>query len=236
MGKRLNQQRRGKGSPTWRVPSHRFWGAVKLPVKQGKGVVLDLVRDAIHSAPLALIKWEDGTEFLLPAAHGIAVGDIIEYSQGAEVKPGNVLPLGAIPEGTRIFNIELQPGDGGKLVRTAGSFAIVVGKEGDEVAVKLPSGAIKRLDARCRAVVGTVAGAGITEKPILKAGKKFHIMRAKNKYWPRVAAASMNAVEHPFGGGRVHRHTGKPETTSRNAPPGRKVGYIAARRTGRRKR
>jgi large subunit ribosomal protein L2 len=174
--------------------------------------------------------------FIVPAATGISVGQVIESGDTASATPGNVVPLKNVAEGDRVFCIEIVPGDGGKLVRGAGSSAIVMSKDEQRVRIKLPSGKIKLLPPRCKAIVGTVAGTGIREKPILKAGKKFHIMKAKHTYWPRVSASAMNAVEHPFGGGRKHGHAGKPQTSSRNAPPGRKVGYIAASRTGRKRR
>jgi len=197
---------------------------------------MDLRRDALRTAPLAIVRFETGEEVVIPAAEGMYVGQIIEAGEEAPVKPGNIVPLGKVPEGTKVYCIELQPGDGGKLARSAGNFCTVVSKEDGYVVVKLPSGKLKRIPAKARGIVGQAAGSGIKEKPILKAGKKFWIMKAKHKYWPRVAASSMNAVDHPFGGGRVHRHVGKPQTSPRNAPPGRKVGYIAARRTGRKKR
>jgi len=101
--------------------------------------------------------------------------------------------------------------------------------------VKLPSGATKLLKDACRATIGVVAGGGRIEKPFLKAGKKFHWMRAKGHKYPRVRGVAMNACSHPFGGGR-HQHPGKPTTVSRHAPPGRKVGHIAARMTGRKEK
>ena len=236
MGKRLNQQRRGKGAPTWKSPSHRYLPAISLGrIENKRGVVVELRRDALRTAPLAIVKFENGEELVIPAAHGMYVGQIIEAGEDVPVRGGNIVTLANVPEGGRVYCVELQPGDGGKLVRSAGSFATVVAREGEYVVLKLPSGKLKKVPAKARAIVGQAAGSGIKEKPILKAGKKFWIMRARHRYWPRVAAASMNAVEHPFGGGRVHRHIGKPQTSPRNAPPGRKVGYIAARRVGRKK-
>lgn len=198
-------------------------------------MVVDLMRDASRSAPLALVQTEEDM-FVLPAAMGLSVGQVLETGDTAPATPGNIVPLKHVAEGDRVFCVELVPGDGGKLVRGAGSSAIVMSKDENQVRIKLPSGSIKLLSPNCRAIVGAVSGTGIREKPILKAGKKFHIMKAKHTYWPRVSASSMNAVEHPFGGGRKHRHAGKPQTSSRNAPPGRKVGYIAASRTGRKRR
>ncbi len=235
MGKPLIQQRRGKGAPTWRSPRHRYSPRSSFKGFSGRGVLVELIRDASRTAPLAVVQTEEDV-FVVPAATGVSVGQVVEAGEEAPAIPGNVVPLKNVPEGERVFCIELVPGDGGKLVRGAGGSAIVMGKDENRIRVKLPSGKIKLLHPECRAIVGTVAGTGIREKPILKAGKMFHIMKAKHRYWPRVSASSMNAFEHPFGGGRKHRHAGKPQTSPRNAPPGRKVGYIAARRTGRKRR
>jgi large subunit ribosomal protein L2 len=95
----------------------------------------------------------------------------------------------------------------------------------------MPSGNIKWLNPKCRAVVGIVAGGGRVDRPWLKAGKKYHKMKTRAAKYPRVSAVAMNPRDHPFGGG-AWKHPGKPTTVSRNAPPGRKVGLIAARRTG----
>lgn len=189
--------------------------------------VVDIFNNQAHSAPVALIRSEDGKKAMIPAADGMYVGQMLT---GA-AKSGNTLPLSQIPEGTNIYNIELHPGDGGKLVRGSGSFARIVAKEGKVAVVRLPSGSSKKFSLSCRAVVGTVAGAGRLDKPLVKAGNAFFKYKARNKLWPRSAAIHMNAVDHPFGGGR-HPHTGKPQTTSANAPPGRKVGSIKARRMG----
>ncbi|MBR9679732.1 MAG: 50S ribosomal protein L2 [Candidatus Altiarchaeota archaeon] len=231
MGKNLNQQRRGKGSPTFKTPSHRFMGKVKL-VRE-PAVVIDLVRDPARSAPAAKVKIADGTESLMPATIGMYVGQTIEPDK---IESGNIAELNKMPAGTKISFIELRPGDGGKLVRSAGSSATLIAVEGKTARIKMPSGMIRSLPAKSRALIGVIAGIGMRDKPILKAGKMFHMMKARNKYWPRVASSSMNAVEHPFGGGRKQRHVGKPQTTSRHAPPGRKVGSIAARQMGRKKR
>jgi large subunit ribosomal protein L2 len=235
MGKPLIQQRRGKGALTWRSPKHKYSPRSSFKGFSGRGVVVDLIRDASRTAPLAVVRTEDDA-YVIPAVQGLRVGQVVESGDEAAAVPGNVVPLKNVAEGARVFCIELVPGDGGKLVRGAGSSAIVMSKDENFVRVKLPSGKIKRVSPRCRAVVGVVSGTGIREKPVLKAGKKFYMMKAKHTYWPRVSASSMNAVEHPFGGGRKHRHAGKPQTSSRNAPPGRKVGYIAASRTGRKRR
>jgi len=152
-----------------------------------------------------------------------------------ELKIGNILPLKSIPEGTSIYNIESQPGDGGKFVRASGAFAKIITKMENGIVVELPSSKRKTFTPECRAMVGIVAGAGRTEKPFLKAGTRFYAMKSKNKFWPQVSGTSMNSVNHPFGGSSSHAK-GIPTQASRNAPPGRKVGKIAPKRTGRHKR
>jgi large subunit ribosomal protein L2 len=135
-----------------------------------------------------------------------------------------------IPEGTMICNIERQPGDGGKFVRAGGTFGKVVAKTQEGVLVRLPSKKEKVFHQECRAIIGIVAGAGRTEKPFLKAGTRYFAMKAKNKLWPKMRGVAMNAVSHPYGGKRKKK--GKPTIAPRFAPPGRKVGKIAPRRTG----
>jgi len=199
------------------------------------GVVMSLERDAIRSAPLAFIEFTNGEKLWVPASKDMYVGQKILAGGKAPLSEGNWVELGRLREGQKVFCLELRPGDGGRVVRTAGNAATVLSREGDNIKVKMPSGKVKVLDARCRAIIGTVAGMGTKEKPILRAGSQFHIKKAKHAYWPRVSASAMNAFEHPFGGGRKHGHASKPQTSSRRAPRGRKVGYIAARRTGKRR-
>ena len=236
MGKRLIQQARGKGGPRYRSPGHNFVGAARNKKGFGtaQGRIIDLVNCPGHSAPLARIKYEDGEECLMIAAEGMKVGD--EVSVGGEMlNRGNLMSLKDVPEGTLIYNIEIQPGDGGKFVRSSGTFAKVIAKSTQGITVKLPSKKDKVFYPDCRASIGVVAGGGRVEKPWLKAGKKYHAMKAKNKLWPKVSGGSMNAVDHPFGGSRTS-HLGRPTIAPRNAPPGRKVGKLRPRRTGRRKR
>ena len=233
MGKRLIQQRRGRGTHTYKSPGFRFKGKTKHPMLETSGTVLDLVHCAGHSTPLMEVSYLSGEQLLAPAPEGIKVGDEILHG-GEEIRIGNVLQLDAIPEGTLIHNIELRPGDGGKLVRASGTFAKVVSKSDKGVRVKLPSRKEKLFLSNCRAAVGVLAGTGRGDKPFLKAGIKFKKMRARNKLYPKVQGISMNAVDHPFGG--CHStHKGRPTLSPRSAPPGRKVGKIAPRRTGRKK-
>lgn len=238
MGKRIRVQRRGKGSQVWRSPSHKHVGDIKhrpLDLLERTSVVRGVVRDIFHapgrSAPVMEILYETGEKILMIAPEGICVGDTIENGPQASIKIGNTLPLANIPEGVPIYNIEKLPGDGGKFVRASGTYALIVTKDIDKVIVRMPSGQLKEFKPDCRATIGVVAGGGRTDKPFVKAGKKYHALSAKATYWPVVRGCVMNPVDHPFGGGN-HKHPHKPTTTARGAPPGRKVGLIAARRTG----
>ncbi|MDI6702365.1 50S ribosomal protein L2 [Methanothermobacter wolfeii] len=241
MGKRLISQRRGRGTPTYRSASHRFKGKIKYRAYDSlesegslKGSVVDIMHDPGRTAPVALVKFENGEKNLILAPEGLVLKDEVECGAGAKVKPGNSLPLSQIPEGTPIYNIENRPGDGGKLVRSSGTYASLITHDADKAVIELPSGELKALNPQCRATVGVVAGGGRREKPFLKAGKKYHALRAKGKKSVRVRGVAMNAVDHPHGGGN-RQHPGRPTTVSRHAPPGRKVGSIAARRTGKRR-
>jgi large subunit ribosomal protein L2 len=165
-----------------------------------------------------------GTEYLLIAPDGLHVGQKVVVG-GNEVSRGNVVALGDLPEGTLVYNLELHPGDGGKLCRAAGATAVVV-SQGDSTLVQLPSGSFRAIDPRCRASVGVVAGAGQGDKPIMKAGKKWHVYRSRAKRPFKVSGVAMNVVSHPHGGGS-HQHVGRPSTVPYNAPPGRKVGRLS---------
>lgn len=235
MGKRLIQQRRGRGGSTFKSPIHNFKGRAEHKKKVGevKGKIIDLIDCPGHSAPLAKISYKDGEDCLTIASEDMVVGETVTV--GGEIESGNVFALKDIPEGSLIFNIEQRPGDGGKFVRSSGGVARVVAKTSAGVTVKLPSKKEKVFNLDCRACIGVVAGGGRLEKSILKAGKRHHQMRAKNKMYPKVSGTSMNAVAHPFGGKGSHTK-GQPTQCSRNAPPGRKVGKIAPSRTGRRKK
>lgn len=231
MGKRIIPRARGKGGPRYRAPSHRYLGRVEyVPVTGISGRVKDIVHDPARSAPIAIIKFEDGKEILHIAPEGLSAGDIITYD--GEVSVGNVLPLSKIPEGTKIFCIETYPGSGPKICRSSGSFAIVLGKIGNRITVQFPNGKTKDLDANCRATIGIPAGGGRIEKPFVKAGKRFHAMMARGKLFPRTRGIAMSPVDHPYGG-KSKRPRGK--AVSRFTPPGAKVGSLAPRRMGRKK-
>lgn len=236
MGKRILQRRRGKGGIQFRVPSKDKVAPVRYPNIVGnaeqKLVVRAIVDERGRSAPLAQVVYGNESVAYIPAVSGLAVGREIGLGAAASPAIGNILPLDSIPEGTKISNIELRPGDGGKLVRASGGSAILFSKGQGKAVVRLPSGKSILLDTRCRASIGEIAGGGRLEKPFLRAGPRHHAMRAAGRPYPRMRGIAMAVVYHPFGGGR-HQHPGKSTSTSRNAPPGRKVGLIAPRKTGR---
>ncbi|MCC7570369.1 50S ribosomal protein L2 [Candidatus Micrarchaeota archaeon] len=240
MGKRIISQRRGRGSPAFKAPSHRY--KVKLSYRTYddiersnilKGEVMGFVDDPGHDALLMKILFENNEEGVFLAPEGIKLGDNIYTGANSPVGLGNILPLKNVPEGYYIYNLEIKPGQNGKFVRSPGSYATVVSKEGGKVVVRMPSNKKLPFDENCRVSIGVVSGGGRLEKPLFKAGNSFHKKRATNRRWPIVKGVSMNSVSHPFGG---KSHTPKRSTISRNAPPGKKVGHIAARRTGRKKR
>jgi len=242
MGKRILQRRRGKGGLNFRVSPRGKIAPVRYPQMDpeaaghdGKLTVKAILDEKGRSAPLAQIQYGDhGAISYIPAVSGLAVGNEVQHGLDATVSNGNILPLKKIPEGTRISNIELRQGDGGKLVRAAGGSAVLFSKGEGRAIVRLPSGKSILVSENCRATVGEIAGGGRLEKPFLRAGPRFHAMKAKGIPYPRMRGIAMAVVYHPFGGGR-HQHPGKSTSTSRNAPPGRKVGLIAPRKTGRKR-
>ncbi|WP_340101255.1 50S ribosomal protein L2 [Salinibaculum salinum] len=236
MGRRIQGQRRGRGTPTFRAPSHRYKSDLQhRNVEDGdvvSGTVVDIEHDPARSAPVAAVEFEDGDHRLVLAPEGVGVGDTIQVGVSSAIEPGNTLPLAEIPEGVPVCNVESNQGDGGKFARASGVNATLMAHDRNVAVVQLPSGDVVRLDPQCRATIGVVAGGGRTEKPMVKAGNKYHKMKSRGSKYPTVRGVAMNAVDHPFGGGG-RQHPGKPKSISRNAPPGRKVGDIASRRTGR---
>ncbi|GAB7093085.1 50S ribosomal protein L2 [Halolamina litorea] len=236
MGRRIQGQRRGRGSPTFRAPSHRYKADLEHKKSEEEdtisGEIVGIEHDPARSAPLADVEFDDGDRRMVLAPEGITVGDTLQVGVSAEIKPGNTLPLAEIPEGIPICNVESQVGDGGKFARASGVSAQLMSHDRDVAVVQLPSGEVRRLPPECRATIGVVAGGGRTEKPFVKAGNKHHKMKARGTKYPRVRGVAMNAIDHPFGGGG-RQHPGKPKSVSRDAPPGRKVGDIASKRTGR---
>jgi large subunit ribosomal protein L2 len=206
--------------------------------KQQESVIKGRIKRVVHEpgrgTPLARIMLQDNLEYHFIVPEGICEGQQIQIGSQAPIEIGNVLPLGKIPEGTMICGIELSPGDGGKIARSSGTYATVVAHTPKGSMVKFPSGKTKYINSLCRATVGVVSGAGRLEKPFLKAGAKFHKKKAKGHKYPRTRGIAMVAAAHPYGsskkGGR------KVTTVSRGAPPGKKVGLIAARGTGKKQK
>src|SRR3989344_6687706 len=240
MGKPLISQRRGKGSPSFTAPSHRFKARVtynslkiricKTDVVQGK--VTGIIDDPGRTGLLFEIKTGLGV-LKLPACEGIAIGDTIEIGAGAKLDIGHILPLSKIPEGYPIFNLETRAGDGGSLFRASGSCGYVVSKLGCKVQVKMPSGQMKFFDDNCIATIGCSAGGGRRQKPILKAGNAHHAHLARGHWYPMNRGVKMSPYDHPFGG---KQHHGSTTPKGVGAPSGQHVGSFGAKRTGRTKR
>lgn len=237
MGKNLIQQARGKGSPRYKSPSFNFKteGRLKTLKKETvHGKVIDFIKCPGHYAPIMKVDYDDGETCLMIAAEGIKVGDSVAVGTDVPAEPGNILILREIPEGTQIYNIESQPGDGGKFCRSSGNTARILSKKDNYAKIMLPSKKIRDFHLNCRASIGIVAGGGRKEKPIVKAGIMHYKKKARNKLYPRSSACKMNAVDHPFGNKRSARKA-KQKAVGRFAQPGTKVGKLWPRRTGKRK-
>jgi len=245
MGRPLRAQRKGAGGIFKSHNKHRK-GAAKFRIndyseKHGyvKGVVKTIIHDPGRGAPLAKVafkhpyKFRQVTENFI-AVEGLYSGQFIYSGKKASLKIGNVLPVGQMPEGAIISNVEERPGDRGKLARASGDYCTIVSHNPDtnQTRLRLPSGAKKIILSTSRAQVGIIAGGGRIDKPVLKAGRSYWKYKAKRNSWPKVRGVAMNPVEHPHGGGN-HQHVGHATTVKRDSPPGKKVGLIAARRTGR---
>jgi large subunit ribosomal protein L2 len=239
MGKRILVQRKGRGAQQFTSPSQKKMAPARhpkwAPGKTYVGTITDLHHESGRGAPLAKVRFRGEPQaFYIVAPEGARVGQEIECGDDAALASGNTLMLQHIPEGMPIYNIEASPGDGGKFVRASGLTASIISSDKTRTIVKLPSGAQKTFSPRCRATIGIVGGGGRLEKPLLKAGAAFHLASGKARKWPTVRGDAMNANSHPHGGGS-HQSPSHPTTVSRDAPPGAKVGHIAARRTGRKK-
>jgi len=240
MGKQIRVQRRGRGGSNFRAHTFRRIAPARFPTVTPsspslKGTVREIMHEPGRGAPLALIEFTNGTVCCLPATEGLFLEQDISLGPDASPDVGNILHLGRIPEGTLISSVELHPGDGGRLAKSSGTYCSVVSHTAQGTELRLPSGKSIYMSDQCRAIVGVVAGAGRSEKPFLKAGTAGKLMQARGRVWPTTKGQKMIAASHPHGGGR-HKHSGKPTTVGRNTPPGRKVGMIAARQTGRAKR
>lgn len=243
MGKRIRVQRRGRGGSTYRASTHKRVAPAKYPPKivpkeffgsSIDGVVVDLVHDPGRGSPLAFVKFVNGESCYTVTPEGLFKGQQISIGGMASPEIGNILPLGKVPEGTIVCSIELRPGDGGKMAKSSGAYATVVGHTPQGTLIKLPSGRTRYLNNFCMATIGVISGSGRTEKPFLKAGNKHHLMKSKGHQYPRVRGRAMIAAVHPYGSSA--KSARKVTTVSHGAPPGQKVGLIGARGAGQKKK
>jgi len=164
--------------------------------------------DPNRSARIALLFYRDGEKRYILAPAGLNVGDVIESGPAADIKTGNALPIANIPLGTVIHNIELRPGEGGKLVRSAGGAAQLMAKEGEYAQVRMPSGEVRKILMRCRATIGQLGNLEHENIIIGTAGRMRHMGKR-----PSVRGIAMNPVDHPHGGGEARSTSGRPPTT-----------------------
>lgn len=167
--------------------------------------VLTLEYDPNRSAHIALLQYEDGEKRYIIAPQGLNVGDKVRAGEDADIKPGNALPLFSIPVGTVIHNVELYPGKGAQLVRSAGNMAQLMAKEGAYALVRLPSGELRKVPVKCMASIGQVGNTDHENVSIGKAGRKRHM-----GWRPTVRGSVMNPCDHPHGGGEGKSPVGRP--------------------------
>ncbi len=244
-GKKSSGGRNSAGRVTAR---HRGGGAKRryrrIDFKRGKdGVparVASIEYDPNRSATIALLNYADGEKRYILAPQGLRVGAEVLSGQGADIAPGNSLPLARIPTGTVVHNVELIPGQGGRLGRAAGTAIQVVAKEGPMVSLRLPSSEVRMVRGECRATVGTLSNPEHQNVKVGKAGRARH----KGKR-PQTRGVAMNPVDHPHGGGEAH-HTpgghpvtpwGKPTLGYRTRKKGKRSDalIVRGRRRGKRK-
>jgi large subunit ribosomal protein L2 len=245
-GKRKTAGRNRRGRITAR---HRGGGAKRryreIDFKRLKdGVparVATIEYDPNRTCYIALLHYADGAKSYILAPQGVRPGATVESGEKADIQPGNALPLRAIPTGTVVHNVEMVPGQGGKLGRSAGSAIQVVAKEGPMVTLRLPSSEMRMMRADCRATVGTLSNSEHQNVKIGKAGRNRH----KGKR-PQTRGIAMNPVDHPHGGGEAHKTPGGHPVTPWGKPT---LGYrtrkkrkrsdamiVRARRRGKKKR
>ena len=244
-GKKRSSGRNTDGRVTAR---HRGGGAKRryrrIDFKRTKdGVparVATIEYDPNRSANIALLNYADGEKRYILAPQGLRVGDEISSGEGADISPGNSLALARIPTGTVVHNVELVPGQGGRLGRAAGTAIQVVAKEGPMVSLRLPSAEVRMVRGECRATVGSLSNTEHQNVKIGKAGRNRHKGRR-----PQTRGVAMNPVDHPHGGGEAH-HTpgghpvtpwGKPTLGYRTRKKGKRSDelIIRGRRRGKRK-
>lgn len=209
-----NLNKSGGRNNTGRITVRHRGGGVKRKYriidfkrdKDGIPATVDFIQyDPNRSANIALLVYKDGEKRYILAPKGLKVGDIVESGEGADIKPGNALELKDIPVGTLIHNIELKAGKGGILVRSAGTSAQLMAKEGKFATLRLPSGEMRLVHLNCKATIGVV---GNEEHELITVGKA-----GKSRYMgkrPHVRGSAMNPVDHPHGGGEGRAPVGRP--------------------------
>ncbi len=170
-----------------------------------KATVIGIEYDPNRSANIALLEYEDGEKRYILAPYGVTDGDVLISGSGSDIKPGNSMQIRDIPVGTMIHNVELWPGKGGQLVRSAGNSAQLMAKEGDYAQVRLPSGEVRMIRLECRATIGQVGNIDYENIKIGKAGRKRHM-----GWRPTVRGSVMNPNDHPHGGGEGKSPIGRP--------------------------
>ena len=198
--------------------------------------VAEIEYDPNRSARIARLHYLDGEKRYILAPNGLSVGDMVVSGEGADIKAGNALPLVNIPVGTQVHAVEMRPGGGAKLGRSAGTSVQLLAKEGDTAALRLPSGEIRLVQNSCRATIGTVGNA---EHSLISGGK------AGRTRWkgvrPTVRGVVMNPVDHPHGGGEGRTSGGRHPTNSKGKPEGKTrkpqpSDKLILRRRGKRRR
>lgn len=182
------------------------------------GRVAEIEYDPNRSANIALIHYVDGEKRYILHVRGLAVGDEVVAGGDADIKPGNALPIGRIPLGTIVHNVELKPGKGGQMARSAGAGVQIMAKEGDYVTLRLPSTEVRRVRMECMATVGQVGNTDHELKSLGKAGAA----RWRGRR-PKVRGVAMNPVDHPLGGGEGKASGGRPPVTPWGKPEGKKT-------------
>ena len=183
-----------------------------------KARVTEIEYDPNRSALIALICYEDGEKRYILHPRGLAVGDEVESGPEADIKLGNAMPLERVPLGTTVHNVELKPGKGGQMVRSAGAGAQLVAKEGDYVTLRMPSTEVRRVRRECMATIGAVGNVDHNLQRIGKAGAN----RWRGRR-PKVRGVAMNPVDHPLGGGEGRSSGGRPPVSPWGTPDGKKT-------------
>ena len=221
-GKKSSGGRNARGRITAR---HRGGGAKRryreIDFKRRKDGIAAKVAtveyDPNRTCYIALLHYVDGAKSYVLAPAGIKAGDVVQSGEGADIRAGNALPLRSIPTGTIVHNVEMVPGQGGKLGRSAGSAIQVVAKEGATVTLRLPSSEMRMVRADCRATIGTLSNAEHQNVKVGKAGRKRHM-----GVRPQSRGIAMNPVDHPHGGGEAHKTPGGHPVTPWGKPT---LGY-----------